>query len=72
MARKVFLGSLWLGLSIYAIASSFTKTQQGDFELILKMSTGDFSGINPLLIAIFYIMGIFPIVYGAFILFDSN
>ena len=72
MARRIFLGSLWLALTVYAIASSFTKTQQGDFELILKMSTGDFAGINPLLIAIFYIMGIFPVVYGAFILFDSN
>jgi hypothetical protein len=72
MARKLFLGSLWLALTIYAIASSFTKTQQGDFELILKMSTGEFAGINPIIIAIFYIMGIFPVVYAAFILFDSN
>ena len=72
MVRKVFLGSIWLALTVYAIASSFTKTQQGDFELILKMSTGEFSGINPIIIAIFYIMGIFPIIYAALILFDSN
>ncbi|PSB11411.1 hypothetical protein C7B62_05770 [Pleurocapsa sp. CCALA 161] len=72
MARKLFLGLLWLAFTIYAIASSFTKTQQGDFELILKLSTGEFAGINPIIIAIFYIMGIFPVVYAAFILFDSN
>ena len=72
MTRKLFLGSLWLALTVYAIASSFTKTQEGDFELIRQMVLGDFSGINPLLIAIFYIMGIFPVVYAAFILFDSS
>ena len=72
MTRKLFLGSLWLALTVYAIASSFTKTQEGDFELIRRMVLGEFSGINPLLIAIFYIMGVFPVVYAAFILFDSS
>ena len=72
MIRKLFLGSLWLALTAYAIASSFTKTQAGDFELIRKMVLGEFSGINPIIIAIFYIMGIFPVVYAAFILFDSK
>ncbi|NJK55439.1 MAG: DUF2834 domain-containing protein [Pleurocapsa sp. SU_5_0] len=72
MARKLFLGLLWLALTTYAIASSFTKTQQGDFDLILKLSTGELAGINPIIIAIFYIMGIFPVIYAAFILFDSN
>lgn len=72
MARKLFLGLLWLALTTYAIASSFTKTQPGDFELILKLSTGELAGINPIIIAIFYIMGIFPVIYAAFILFDSN
>jgi hypothetical protein len=70
--RQLFLGSLWLALTIYAIASSFTKTQQGDFELIFQLSTGQLAEINPIIIAIFYIMGIFPIIYAAFILFDSN
>jgi hypothetical protein len=72
MTRKLFLGSIWLAVTIYAIASSFTKTQQGDFELIFKLSTGQFAGINPIIIAIFYIMGIFPVIYAAFILFDSE
>ncbi|MEL6493548.1 MAG: DUF2834 domain-containing protein [Cyanobacteria bacterium J06623_7] len=72
MVRKVFLGLLWLALTVYAIASSFTKTQQGDLELIIKMSTGELAGVNPILTAIFYIMGLFPVVYGAFVLFDSN
>ena len=72
MTRKIWLGSVWLILVIYAIASSFFKTQQGDLNLIVDLSTGEWSGINPIIIAIFYIMGIFPLVYGAFILFDGG
>ena len=72
MTRKLWLGAIWLTLVIYAIASSQFKTQQGDLDLIIALSTGEWSGINPIIIGIFTIMGIFPLVYGAFILFDSE
>ena len=72
MIRKIGLGLLWLGFISYAIASSFYKSQQGDFDLIIDLSTGQWQGINPIIIAMFYIMGIFPVVYAAFILFDRN
>ena len=72
MTRKILLGSIWLTLIIYAIASAFFKTQQGDLNLIIDLSLGNWSGINPIIIGMFYIMGIFPLVYAAFILFDSG
>ena len=74
MVRKLFFGSIWLAFTVYAIASSFhfAATTQEDFDLIVRMSTGQLSGINPLIVAIFYIMGIFPWVYAAFILFDGT
>ena len=74
MARKLFFGSLWLGLTAYAIASSFNLSSnfERDFDLIVRMSTGELAGINPIIVAIFYIMGIFPWVYAAFILFDGT
>ena len=74
MARKLFFGLLWLALTIYAIASStwLTSNFKSDFALIAKMSTGDIAGINPMLVAVFYIMGIFPFVYAAFILFENK
>ena len=74
MAQKLFFGSIWLAFTIYAIASSFhlAATPEEDFDLIVQMSTGQISGINPLVVAIFYIMGIFPWVYAAFILFDGT
>lgn len=70
MIRKIGLASLWLGFVSYAIASSFYKSQEGDFDLIVDLSTGQWQEINPIIIAMFYIMGIFPVVYAAFILFD--
>ena len=74
MARKLFFSLLWLALSIYAIASSkfLTSNMESDFELITKMSTGQIAGINPMLVAVFYIMGIFPFAYAAFILFENK
>lgn len=74
MVRKLFFGLLWLALTIYAIASStwLNSNFKSDFDLITRMSTGDIAGINPLLVAVFYIMGIFPFVYAAFILFEAK
>lgn len=72
MKQKLAFGLIWLALVIYAIASSFFKTQQGNLALIVDLSVGNWSEINPLIIAIFYIMGVFPVVYAAFILFDST
>ncbi|MEL6931322.1 MAG: DUF2834 domain-containing protein [Cyanobacteria bacterium J06600_6] len=74
MARKLFFGSVWLALTIYAIASAnfLTSNIESDFELIAKMSTGQISGINPMLVAVFYIMGLFPLTYAAFILFENK
>ncbi|MEL6580687.1 MAG: DUF2834 domain-containing protein [Cyanobacteria bacterium J06621_12] len=72
--RKVFFGLLWLTLIIYVtfFPNTFSATQQSDFDLIIRMSTLQLSGINPILIAIFYTMGIFPIIYAALILFDNS
>lgn len=74
---KTFFGLMWLALVIYGVffsinlASSLSANAfQADLDLIINMSVLNWDGINPILIAIFYIMGIFPLVYGAFILFD--
>ena len=79
MARKVFFGLMWLALVIYSVIftvdkakSASANTFQQDLDLIVNMSILEWDGINPIVIAIFFIMGIFPLVYGAFILFDSK
>ena len=78
-ARKITFGLIWLALVSYSVISSIYGFKTGafapveqDFNEIIKMSLVEWEGINPIEIAIFYIMGIFPLVYGAFILFDSK
>ena len=78
-ARKIIFGLIWLSLVSYSVISSIYGFRTGsfapveqDFNEIIKMSMVEWEGINPIEIAIFYIMGIFPLVYGAFMLFDSK
>lgn len=74
MARKLFLGSLWLIFVIYGVftATFFSGTFAEDLDLITKLTLREWAGINPLIIAIFYIMGVFPLLYAAFLLFDNS
>lgn len=71
MLRKIGFGLLWIGIITYA---SFLAppTQPGTFELIKNLSVGNFEGINPLIIALFYIMGIWPIIYSCLLFFDGR
>lgn len=39
--------------------------------LILKLSTGQWTDINPLIVALFNIMGIWPLIYAAVMLFEG-
>ncbi len=77
--RKITFALVWLSLVIYSVIftvsqvkSSSPEAFQQDLDLIINMSIIEWDGINPIVIAIFFIMGIFPLVYGAFILFDSD
>ena len=71
MARKIIFGSIWLAFVIYTIFLAPAPAGQETLDLIINLSTIKWEGINPIIIAIFYIMGVFPWVYAAFILFDS-
>ncbi|PMB50650.1 DUF2834 domain-containing protein [Fischerella thermalis CCMEE 5205] len=69
--RKIAFGLLWLGLIAYAFL--FAPPNQPDtFELIQNLSTGQWQGINPLVIALFNIMGIWPIIYSAVLFVDGR
>lgn len=71
MLRKIAFGVLWLGLITYAFV--FAPPDQPDtFELIKNLSTGQWQGINPLVIALFNIMGIWPLIYSAVIFIDGR
>ena len=77
--RKITFGLMWLALIAHSViftvekaSSSSPEVFRQDLDLIINMSTLEWDGINPIVIAIFFIMAILPWVYGAFILFDSK
>jgi hypothetical protein len=71
MLRKIAFGLLWLGFITYAFV--FAPPDQPDtLELIKNLSTGQWQGINPLVVALFNIMGVFPIIYSAVLFIDGR
>lgn len=71
MTRKIGFGLLWLVFVVYAFG--FAPPQQPDtFELIKNLSTGTWEGINPLIISLFNIMGIWPMIYSCVLFFDGK
>ena len=59
--RLLFL-SIWLILVIYTVIFSSMKGVNST-EVIFKLLTFDFSSINPITVAIYNLMGIWPIIY---------
>ncbi len=71
MLRRLGFGALWLGFIIYAFG--FAPPDQPDtFQLIQRLVAGPWQGINPLVIALFNIMGVWPFVYTCVLLVDGQ
>jgi hypothetical protein len=69
--RKIALGLLWLGFVVYAFG--FAPPDQPDtLELIKRLSTAQTEGINPLIVALFNIMGVFPVIYACLLFADGR
>lgn len=71
MIKKIAFGLLWLGFVVYAFFLAPSE-QPGTFELIKNLSTGQWQGINPLVVALFNLMGIWPLIYSAVVLIDGR
>ncbi len=72
MTRKIIFGLLWLGFVSYAFFLAPPDNFPESLELIKNLSTGNWQGINPLIISLFNIMGIWPFVYSAVVFFDGR
>jgi hypothetical protein len=71
MVRKVLFWGIWIGLIIYAFG--FAPPNQPDtFQLIQRLSTGDWDGINPLIVTLFNLMGIWPLIYSCVLIADGR
>jgi hypothetical protein len=71
MITKVGLSSLWIGFIIYAFFFA-PLTQPDTFELIKKLVLFNIEGINPIVVALFNLMGIWPLVYGCILFIDGR
>ncbi|MGD1866216.1 MAG: DUF2834 domain-containing protein [Phormidesmis sp.] len=68
--RKIIFALLWLGFVVYAFA--FAPPPQPDtFDTIVKLSSGQWSDLNPTIVALFNLMGIWPMVYACLMLIDG-
>lgn len=71
MLRQVTFWLLWIGFVTYAFVFA-PPDSPNTFELIKDLSTGNWQGINPLIVTLFNIMGILPMMYGCFIFIDAR
>lgn len=69
--RKIGFGLLWLGFILYAFLLS-PPDRPDTLNLIINLSTGQWEGINPIIVSLFNIMGILPIAYAALIFADGR
>lgn len=70
MVRKISFALLWLGFSLYAFTLA-PPSQPDTLDLIIKLSSGQWDNINPLIVALFNLMGIWPMIYAAMALIDG-
>lgn len=71
MVRRIGLIGLWAGFVGYAFLLA-PPDRPDTMQLIVNLSTGKWEGINPLIIALFNLMGIWPLIYGCVLLVDGR
>ncbi len=70
MTRLLF-GLLWLAFVGYACVFA-PPDDPATLELIVKLSTGQWSELNPLVVALFNLMGLWPLAYMVMLLPDGH
>jgi len=71
MYRKITFAILWLGFISYTFI--FAPPDRPDtLELIKNLSFGQWSGINPIIVSLFNIMGILPLIYTCILPIDGR
>ncbi|MBE9177094.1 DUF2834 domain-containing protein [Oculatella sp. LEGE 06141] len=71
MIRRVAFGVLWVGFAAYAFLLA-PPNAPDTASLLVHLATGQWNGINPLVIALFNIMGVLPLAYSSLLLVDGR
>jgi hypothetical protein len=71
MIRTLALFLLWIGCITYAFGFA-PPDNPNTLQLITQLATNNTADVNPLVVALFNVMGILPIMYGCFLCFDGR
>ncbi len=71
MGRKIVLWLVWIAFVAYTLLLAPLE-QPGTLTLVEKLVTLQWAGINPFVITLFSLMGIWPLVYACLIFIDSR
>ncbi|MEO1393047.1 MAG: DUF2834 domain-containing protein [Cyanobacteria bacterium J06634_5] len=70
LRSKIGFALLWLGFGIYAFV--FAPPAQPDtLDTIIQLSSGQWDALNPAVVALFNLMGIWPMIYASLALIDG-
>lgn len=68
--RNIGFALLWLGFILYAFFLA-PPALPDTLETILQLSSGQWDGLNPAIVALFNLMGIWPMIYACLALIDG-
>jgi len=68
---RIILGLLWMGFVIYALLLA-PPDDPATLELIKNLSLGQWQGVNPSVVSLFNLMGVWPAVYSCILLTDGH
>jgi hypothetical protein len=71
MFRKIGFWLLWIAFSTYAFVFAPPDSPE-TIALITNLSTGKVADINPLIVALFNIMGVWPLIYSCVLFTDGR
>lgn len=71
MLKRAFFALLWLAFVVYAFGFA-PPDQPNTAALIQRLSTGDWDGINAAIVALFNLMGIWPLAYAGLAIADGH
>ncbi|MEG4961469.1 MULTISPECIES: DUF2834 domain-containing protein [unclassified Microcoleus] len=71
MFRKIGFWLLWIAFSTYAFVFAPPDSPE-TITLITNLSTGKIADINPLIVALFNIMGVWPLIYSCVLFADGR
>ena len=71
MATRICFALIWLAFSLYAFLLA-PPPSPDTVRLIVQLSTGQWSDINPLVIALFNLMGVWPLIYCCLLFADGR